>query len=104
MKKTYGRPVDWWCLGCVTYEMMCGLVRDLTNAIGLLDVVWHDLVLTGSSPLSFMYKPPFYSRDMGEMYERILREPLRFPDVVPMVARQWLEVQGMGGGRGLSLF
>jgi serine/threonine protein kinase len=25
-KQAYGRPVDWWCLGCVTYEMLCGLV------------------------------------------------------------------------------
>ena len=25
-KQSYGRAVDWWCLGCVTYEMMCGLV------------------------------------------------------------------------------
>eukprot|EP00730_Choanoeca_flexa_P002683 TRINITY_DN11131_c0_g2_i2.p2 TRINITY_DN11131_c0_g2~~TRINITY_DN11131_c0_g2_i2.p2 ORF type:complete len:493 (+),score=114.32 TRINITY_DN11131_c0_g2_i2:2792-4270(+) len=59
-KQSYGRPVDWWCLGCVTYEMMCGL-------------------------------PPFYSRDVNEMYERILHDRLRFPDHVPMIARQWLE-------------
>lgn len=24
-KQSYGRAVDWWCLGCVTYEMLCGL-------------------------------------------------------------------------------
>lgn len=28
------------------------------------------------------------------MYERILHDRLRFPDVVPMIARQWLEVSG----------
>lgn len=27
------------------------------------------------------------------MYERILHDRLRFPDVVPMIARQWLEVR-----------
>ena len=38
----YGRAVDWWCLGCVTYEMLCGLVRmcavrwALTSAAALL--------------------------------------------------------------------
>jgi len=25
LRRPYGRAVDWWCLGCVTYEMMCGL-------------------------------------------------------------------------------
>ncbi|EDQ89836.1 uncharacterized protein MONBRDRAFT_32206 [Monosiga brevicollis MX1] len=59
-RQSYGRPVDWWCLGCVTYEMMCGL-------------------------------PPFYSRQVHEMYERILHDKLRFPEHVPMIARQWLE-------------
>lgn len=24
-RQPYGRAVDWWCLGCVSYEMMCGL-------------------------------------------------------------------------------
>ena len=53
--------MDWWCLGCVTYEMMCGL-------------------------------PPFYSRHCDEMYERILRDELRFPEHVPPAARDFLRV------------
>ena len=24
-KERYTRAVDWWCLGCVLYEMLCGL-------------------------------------------------------------------------------
>lgn len=59
-KQPYGRAVDWWCLGCVTYEMMCGL-------------------------------PPFYSRDCSEMYTKILRDKLKFPDSVPIRARSFLE-------------
>eukprot|EP00049_Salpingoeca_infusionum_P007176 m.116443 g.116443 ORF g.116443 m.116443 type:complete len:501 (-) comp13611_c0_seq1:686-2188(-) len=58
-RQRYGHPVDWWCLGCVTYEMMCGL-------------------------------PPFYSSNVDEMYDRILHDRLRFPDHVPVVAREWL--------------
>lgn len=58
-RQRYGRAVDWWCLGCVTYEMMCGL-------------------------------PPFYSRHCDEMYERILRDELRFPEHVPPAARDFL--------------
>eukprot|EP00051_Salpingoeca_urceolata_P014245 m.180984 g.180984 ORF g.180984 m.180984 type:complete len:505 (+) comp18025_c0_seq6:558-2072(+) len=42
-KHTYGRPVDWWCLGCVTYEMMCGLPpfysRDCTE---MYDRILHE--------------------------------------------------------------
>ncbi|XP_011403713.2 PREDICTED: serine/threonine-protein kinase Sgk1-like [Amphimedon queenslandica] len=52
-KQDYGRPVDWWCLGVVTYEMMYGL-------------------------------PPFYSRDVAEMYDGILHKPLRLrPNITP---------------------
>lgn len=42
-KHAYGRPVDWWCLGCVTYEMMCGLPpfysRDCNE---MYDRILHD--------------------------------------------------------------
>ena len=26
MRKTYGFEVDWWSLGCVLFEMVCGYV------------------------------------------------------------------------------
>lgn len=38
-KHSYGRAVDWWCLGCVTYEMICGLVRLLFKFSSLLPVL-----------------------------------------------------------------
>jgi serine/threonine protein kinase len=59
-KQDYGRPVDWWCLGVVTYEMMYGL-------------------------------PPFYSRDVAEMYDGILHKPLRLRPTVTPAARSLLE-------------
>lgn len=58
-KQDYGRAVDWWCLGAVTYEMMVGL-------------------------------PPFYSRDVDEMYDKILNDRLRFPYYVSGAARELL--------------
>ena len=62
-KQEYGQPVDWWCLGVVTYEMMYGL-------------------------------PPFYSRDVAEMYDNILHKPLKLPQRSSLIspnARQLLE-------------
>ena len=59
-KQDYGRAVDWWCLGVVTYEMMYGL-------------------------------PPFYSRDVAEMYDNILHKPLRLRPHVSPSARNLLE-------------
>jgi serum/glucocorticoid-regulated kinase 3 len=44
-KHSYGRPVDWWCLGCVTFEMMCGLPpfysRDCNE---MYDRILHDSI------------------------------------------------------------
>ncbi|XP_032810743.1 serine/threonine-protein kinase Sgk2-like isoform X1 [Petromyzon marinus] len=45
-KHPYDRTVDWWCLGCVLYEMLYGL-------------------------------PPFYSKNLKQMYESILHQPLQ---------------------------
>ena len=59
-KQDYGRAVDWWCLGVVTYEMMYGL-------------------------------PPFYSRDVSEMYDNILHKPLRLRPHISPSARNLLE-------------
>ena len=58
-KQQYGRPVDWWCLGTVMYEMMYGL-------------------------------PPYYSRNVAEMYDGILHKPLRLKLTVSLQARELL--------------
>ena len=45
----HGKAVDWWSLGVLLYEMLCGL-------------------------------PPFYSENVNEMYELILKKPLEFTE------------------------
>lgn len=59
-KQDYGRAVDWWCLGVVTYEMLYSL-------------------------------PPFYSRDVAEMYDNILHKPLKLRPHITQNARNLLE-------------
>ncbi|KAJ8289289.1 hypothetical protein COCON_G00019480 [Conger conger] len=59
-KQPYDRTVDWWCLGCVLYEMLYGL-------------------------------PPFYSRDVAEMYRSILQRPLELKPSVSNAGRALLE-------------
>jgi serine/threonine protein kinase len=102
-RQPYGRPVDWWCLGCVTYEMMCGLVRTGMHVL----IVFHtpldcqiDFLCACALALSCHLltsdnQPPFYSRHCDEMYERILHDVLRFPDFIPLAARDLLHVRWM---------
>ncbi|CAF1598201.1 unnamed protein product, partial [Didymodactylos carnosus] len=59
-REAYTKAVDWWCLGSVTYEMLCA-------------------------------RPPFYSRDVNEMYDYILNRPLRFVGNVSERARNLIE-------------
>lgn len=67
-KHSYGRAVDWWCLGCVTYEMMCGLPpfysRDCNE---MYDRILHD-------SLSF---PEYVPAAARKFLERLLN---RIPD------------------------
>ena len=58
-KQQYGRPVDWWCLGAVVYEMLYGL-------------------------------PPYYSRNVAEMYDGILTKPLLLRPTISSQARDLL--------------
>lgn len=55
----HGKAVDWWSLGILLYEMLCGL-------------------------------PPFYSENVNEMYEFILKKPLEFTEEVSEEAKDLL--------------
>jgi len=74
--KGHSKPVDWWSLGILLYEMLVGL-------------------------------PPFYSENMNEMYELILKSPLKFPSFVDADAQSLLrgllerdETKRLGSGPG----
>lgn len=51
LQQGHGKPVDFWALGTLIYEMIVGL-------------------------------PPFYSKNVQEMYSKILHEDLVFPEDV----------------------
>ena len=56
----HGKAVDWWSLGVLLYEMLCGI-------------------------------PPFYSENVTDMYELILKKPLEFPPEVSPAAQDILK-------------
>eukprot|EP01098_Paradermamoeba_levis_P004394 TRINITY_DN1891_c0_g4_i1.p1 TRINITY_DN1891_c0_g4~~TRINITY_DN1891_c0_g4_i1.p1 ORF type:complete len:452 (+),score=145.94 TRINITY_DN1891_c0_g4_i1:74-1429(+) len=56
----YGKPVDWWSLGTLMFEMLTGL-------------------------------PPFYDQDVQQMYAKIMKAKLSFPEFVSADARNILE-------------
>jgi RAC serine/threonine-protein kinase/serum/glucocorticoid-regulated kinase 2 len=58
--KGYSKPVDWWSLGILFYEMLVGI-------------------------------PPFYAENMNEMYDLILKAPLKFPSFVATEAQDLLK-------------
>eukprot|EP00735_Rhodelphis_limneticus_P008517 TRINITY_DN2155_c0_g1::TRINITY_DN2155_c0_g1_i1::g.12753::m.12753 TRINITY_DN2155_c0_g1::TRINITY_DN2155_c0_g1_i1::g.12753 ORF type:complete len:456 (-),score=146.91,sp/P54644/KRAC_DICDI/44.54/1e-132,Pkinase/PF00069.20/1.9e-75,Pkinase_Tyr/PF07714.12/9.4e-36,PH/PF00169.24/1.3e-23,PH_11/PF15413.1/1.1e-08,PH_3/PF14593.1/1e-05,PH_3/PF14593.1/1.6e+02,Kinase-like/PF14531.1/19,Kinase-like/PF14531.1/3.4e-05,Pkinase_C/PF00433.19/1.4e-05,PH_9/PF15410.1/9.9e-05,PH_9/PF15410.1/4.6e+03,PH_8/PF15409.1/0.00068,PH len=54
--KGHGKGVDWWSLGVLMYEMLCGM-------------------------------PPFYSRNMNNVYEKILHGEIRYPNFISPQAK-----------------
>jgi len=59
LQKGHGKPVDYWSLGTLLYEMIVGI-------------------------------PPFYSKDVQEMYRKILHADLVIPDYVSVEGQDLL--------------
>uniref|UniRef100_A0AAY5KYI6 Serum/glucocorticoid regulated kinase 2a n=1 Tax=Esox lucius TaxID=8010 RepID=A0AAY5KYI6_ESOLU len=105
-KEPYDRTVDWWCLGAVLYEMIyslvCfGILKSYCNVLAqfrcnphmcitfprqllyqlqqLCVAVCYSTLFSVPLILSLGLQPPFYSRDVSEMYDGILHKPLPLP-------------------------
>eukprot|EP00040_Diaphanoeca_grandis_P029086 m.169374 g.169374 ORF g.169374 m.169374 type:complete len:482 (-) comp31565_c0_seq1:85-1530(-) len=66
-KIPYGRAVDWWCLGCVTYEMIVGLPPFYSQDWNEM----YDKILSG--PLNFSALVPPKSRSL--LQQLLVRDP-----------------------------
>lgn len=68
-RQPYGRPVDWWCLGCVTYEMMCGLPPFYSRHCDeMYERILHDA-------LRFPDFIPFAARDL--LHGLLVKDPAK---------------------------
>ncbi|XP_023611226.1 serine/threonine-protein kinase Sgk3 isoform X17 [Myotis lucifugus] len=80
-KQPYDNTVDWWCLGAVLYEMLYGLSTPI-----MPQYLGRSMIFRSSS-----FQPPFYCRDVAEMYDNILHKPLNLRPGVSLTAWSILE-------------
>jgi serine/threonine protein kinase len=66
--EAYGRPVDWWCLGTVLYEMLCGLPPFYTKQYKLM----YRRIL--EEPLKF---PSYVPEDARDLISKLLDRNVR---------------------------
>lgn len=61
----YDYLVDWWSLGCLIFELICG--------------IFHPLCLQPTLTNMFPGFTPFYSEDNMDKYAKIVKADLRIP-------------------------
>lgn len=71
----YSYGIDWWSLGTVLYEMLTGIVSSFITILSRKN---------SSTSRSFLRQRPFEADNMTDMYNRILKGELQFPEDQPM--------------------